>query len=156
MCKYIYIYIYRDIYDREREREREITHMCICVCMCVYIYIYIYVHIICIYTYIGVYMYTKYNYGSIIGTAKSRSMKSAEIPVRFWWNSGEILEERVKTTGNPQTNIIGKLNLSCGAIAVNRCSHQVIVFEWAHLKTNHLIGKLSKIITLRDSCQSPI
>ena len=49
----------------------------------------------------------------------------------------------------------GKSNLSCDVIVVNHLPHQVIVFERAHLKNNHLIGKLPKIITSRDSCQSP-
>ena len=28
----------------------------------------------------------------------------------------------------------GKLDLSCGVIVVNHFSHQVIVFDWAHIK----------------------
>ena len=59
---------------------------------------------------------------------------------------------RGRKHGSPQS-LIGKLNLSCDVIVVNHFfSHQVTAFEWAHIKNNHLIGKLPKVISKVGNC----
>ena len=135
IVRYIYIYIY--------------THMC------TYIYIYIYIHL---YTYIHIYIYIERerewerDWRAFLRETGTTAWRGR--PLQF---SGANLRSRAargrESAAKPASETdrgvasIVSFNISCDVIVVNHCSHQVIVFEWAHIKNSHLIGKLPNIIT---------
>ena len=51
---------------------------------------------------------------------------------------------------------LGKSNLSCDVVVVDRFSHRALCLNERISKNNHLIGKLTKIITSHGSFQSPM